>query len=142
MPPEELRQRAGCGLGEAELLEELRRLAAGVGPRKPEQAREDDEVLGGRELLVDRRELPREADELPDDVGVLDDVVAEDLGPSPVGTQQRREHADGGGLSGTVGAENAVDGPGFDDEIDAVDGPVRAERLDEPFGSHRGNAGG
>ena len=37
------------------------------------------------------------------------DVVAGDRGPPAVGRQQGAEHADGGGLAGAVGAEEAVD---------------------------------
>ena len=70
--------------------------------------------------------------------GSLDDVVAEDLGPAAVGAQQGGEHADGGGLAGAVRAEHAVDGAGANGQVDAVDGAVVAEDLDEALGLHRG----
>ena len=45
--------------------------------------------------------------------------------------KKRGEHADGGGLAGAVGAEHAVDGADGHVQIDAVDGALRAEGLDE-----------
>jgi len=46
-----------------------------------------------------------------------------------VGPQQRGEHADGGGLAGPVRAQHAVDRPGADGEVDAVDRARLAEGL-------------
>ena len=62
------------------------------------------------------------------------DVVPEHPGAAGVGAQQRREHADRGGLAGAVGAEHAVDRAGAHGQIDTVDGARPAEGLDETGG--------
>ena len=62
---------------------------------------------------------------------VLDDVVAKDLGLAAVETEQRGEHADGGGLAGTIGAKHAVDDARRDIEIDVIDSALVAKVLDE-----------
>ncbi len=109
----------------------LRRESARESPsRRPKSMR----FSLAERCLVDGRVLPGHADELTDDLRLLDDVVAEDASGAAVGTQQRREHADGGGLAGAVGSEDAVDGAGLDAEVDAVDRPVLAEHLHEPLG--------
>jgi hypothetical protein len=122
------------GVLEAEGVEQVPR--AGLGLRAPvaEQPAEQDQVLAPGEVLVDRGELPGEADERADGVGVLDDVVAEHAGAALVRREQRGEHADRRRLARAVGAEDAVDGAARDLEVDAVDGPGGAERLAEAVG--------
>ena len=86
------------------------------------------------EVLVDRGVLPGHADELADHVRVSTDVDAEDAGLAAVDRQQGREHLEGRGLAGAVGAEHAEDLAATDLEVDPVDRPEVAERLDEPGG--------
>jgi hypothetical protein len=52
---------------------------------QPEQASEHLQVLAPGQQLVDRRELPREAEQLADGARFARDVVAEDLRPSRIG---------------------------------------------------------
>jgi hypothetical protein len=135
-------------LGEAEGLEQLSRSRLGVGPPQPEEAPEQEQVLAAREVLVDGRELSREADEPAHRVGLGRDVAAEYARRAGVRLEQRREDPDRGRLPGAVRPEDAVDGAGADGEVDAVDGAHVAERLHEAggldrewgVGSHRSSA--
>jgi hypothetical protein len=102
--------------------------------RESQEAAEQDQVLPAGELLVDRRELAGEADQLPDRVGLRHDVVPEDRRAPGVGGDQGGEHPDRGGLARAVGAEHAVDGAGRPREVDTVDGAGVAERLPQPAG--------
>ena len=56
-------------------------------------------------------------------------VPAEQLGGAGVGAQQSEQDADGGGLPGAVGAEEAVDLTGLDVEVEAVQRVGPAEGL-------------
>ena len=55
-------------------------------------------------------------------------------GGARVGLEQRREDADGGGLTGAVWAEDTEDGAGGNGEVDPVEGLGGAEALPEPLG--------
>ena len=68
---------------------------------------------------------------------MLGDVDARDRRAAGRGLEQRGEDADGGGLAGAVGPEQAVDGAVGDGEVDAVDGLDVAEVLDEAVGDDR-----
>ena len=76
------------GIRQPELLEELGGLAPGRRPAQALQAREQHEVLGARQHLVERGELPREADELANDLRLAHDVVTEDASSAGVGSQR------------------------------------------------------
>jgi hypothetical protein len=93
-----------------------------------------EEVLGSGEVLVDRGVLPGEADGAADLVRLGGDVVPADQGGAEVGLEQRREDADGGGLTRAVRAEDTEDGAGGNGEIDPVEGLGGAEALPEPLG--------
>jgi hypothetical protein len=61
--------------------------------------------------------------------GVAPRVAAEQLGVPGVGAQQPEQDADGGGLAGAVGPEEAVHLAGGDGQVEAVQRARRAERL-------------
>ena len=130
----ERRDRLAGGLGQVELLQQARRGLAGGRLGDALEPREEHEVLGGGEVLVDRRVLPGHAEQLPDDVRLTADVVAEDLAATAVDRQQRGEHLQHGGLAGTVGAEDAEDLAAVDLEVDVVDRAVVSEVLDQALG--------
>jgi hypothetical protein len=65
-------------------------------------------------------------------------VDAEHLGVAAVDGQQCGQHAQLGRLARAVRAEDTEDLSGGDLEVDAVDGAVRAEGLDQPLGAHGG----
>src|SRR5690606_34900206 len=61
-----------------------------------------------------------------------------------VGGDQRGEDVDGGGLPGSVGAEQGEDLAALDDEIEVLDHRLRAERLAQVLrleGGCRGHGG-
>ena len=105
---------------------------ARLGARHALEAGEEPEVLGRGEVLVDRGELPGDAEQPSYGVGLGGDVVAEDLGPAAVDVQQGGEHPEHRGLAGAVGAEDAEDLAAVHLEVDAVHGALVAELLDEP----------
>ena len=74
-------RRAVGGVGEVEALEQLVRTLPRLRRREVEEAAEHHQVLAAREDLVDRRELPRQAEQLADGGRVVDDVVTEDARP-------------------------------------------------------------
>ncbi len=79
------------------------RIAQAVEPR------DEFEVLAHREILIQAEALRHVADLALDLVGVAADVVAEAGALAAVRRQQAAQHADGGGLAGAVGPEEAVD---------------------------------
>jgi len=60
-------------------------------------------------------------------------VQAEDAHIACGAAVEAEEDADSRGLAGSVGAEEAVDCTGLDDEVEPVDGAEPAERLNEPM---------
>ena len=122
------------GLGEPELIQQLRGTGPGVGPAEVEQAGEQLEVLPAGQLLVDRGVLPREADRAAYGGGIKQDVVAGDGRLAGFGLQQRREDADCSGLARTIGTEDSEDGAFGNDKVDAVESDGVAVVLREPFG--------
>jgi hypothetical protein len=109
----------------------------GRGAAEAEQPGEQDQVLAPRELLVDRGELARQADEAPHGVGLAHDVVPEHACDPRVGTQQRGQHTDRRGLARPVGTQDAVDRARRHGELHAVHGAHGAEGLDEARGLYR-----
>src|SRR5216683_1062213 len=86
-----------------------------------EAAKIFDELLGG-EAGVERGGGGKKADVGANFFGMLDNVVAADEGGAVGGLQDGGEHAQGGGLAGAVGAEQAVDLAGLAGEADVIDG--------------------
>jgi hypothetical protein len=116
---------------ELEGTEELVRPRLGASPREAVKSRQQDEVLTAGQVLVDRGELPGQADPSADAMGLADDVVAEHDGATGIGTEQRREEPHHRRLAGAVGPEQAVDAATTDAEIDAPERLSRAEGLDD-----------
>jgi hypothetical protein len=76
-------------------------------------------------------EKPGHPDRGADRVGLPSDVMAGDAHVTAVGGDQRREDLDGGGLAGTVGAEQREDRALGDSQIDAVEHDLVPEALAE-----------
>ena len=125
----ELRQRPVGGLLEPELLEQAAARSREPRPSAALQASEQPQVLAGREVLVDRRVLAGDADQLADTMRLAGDVDAEDPRLARVDRQQRREHPQHRGLAGAVRSEDAEDLALAHLEVDAVDGAQVAELL-------------
>ena len=127
-----------AGVGQLELLQQLRCASRGLGLRELVQPPEHDQVLAPGQVLVDRGVLPGQADDRAKLLRLLDDVEARDRGVAGVRLQQRREDAHGRGLAGPVRAEQSQDRAFGDLEVHAVEcadlvlaGPID---LDEAFG--------
>ena len=87
--PARIRLRGSVGgVRELEALEELRRSAACLRAREPEQPPEHLEVLAARQELVDGRELTGQGQLLAHLRRVGDDIETEQLGPSRVWPKQ------------------------------------------------------
>ncbi len=104
-----------------------------VGPLRGQslQPAEQPEVLAARQVLVDRRVLTGDADELAHCVALVAHVVAEDPRLAAIDRQQRRQHLQHRGLAGAVRTEHAEDLTLHDGEVDRVHGVIRAEHLRE-----------
>jgi hypothetical protein len=87
------------------------------------------EVLPPGEQRIERGLLERSSDRAPDRGALFDDVVAADPGAPRGRWKQRGQHVHGGGLPGAVRAEEAIDLPGRDLQVDAGDGPNAAFEL-------------
>ena len=125
------------GVLQRELGEQDRGALPGLGLGQPEQPAEQHQVLGGGQVLVDRGVLPGDTEQLTHLVRVGPDVDAEDLGVAAVDPQQRRQHREHRGLAGAVRAEHAEDLAAAYLQVDAVDGAVVTEVLDQTGGVHR-----
>jgi len=105
IPPEYVLRGSVGGVGELEAFEQLRRSAAGLRAREPEQAPEHLQVLAARQELVDRGELTGQGQQLAHARRLGDDVVPEQLDLSRVRLEQRRQDADERRLARPVRAE-------------------------------------
>ena len=121
--------RAVGGVGQAEAVEQLVGPGTQLRPGQVGEPADEPQVLAAGEVLVDRGVLPGETDALAHRLRVVGDVEAEHLGPATVGTEDGREDAHGGGLAGTVGAEQAEDRARRDGQVDAAQGLDLAEAL-------------
>jgi hypothetical protein len=106
-------------------------LAASVDALQP---REQHQVLGGGQVLVDRGVLAGHPEQLAHDVRLAAYVVTEHLGVPAVDRQQRGEHLQHRGLAGPVGTQDAEHLAASYLEVDVVDGALFAERLDQALG--------
>ena len=91
----------------ADAVDHVARGPAGIG--QAVEPRDEFEVLPHRKVLVQAEALRHVADLALDLVGVAADVVAETGALAAIRRQQAAQHADGRGLAGSVGAEEAVD---------------------------------
>ena len=97
--------------------------------RHLQQPPDQQQVLKTRQILIDRRILAGQPDQLTDPVGLLDDVRAADQGVTGIGPQQRGQHPDHGGLPRAVRPQQAQHHARPDRQIDAV----HCQRLPEPL---------
>jgi hypothetical protein len=115
---------------ELEALEQLRRAAAGVCAREPEQPPEHLEVLTAGQQLVHRRELTGQREQLAHARRLGHHVVAEQLGPPCIRFEQRHQDADERCLAGAVRAEQTEHLTLRNLEVDAGERSRRPEPLD------------
>ena len=115
-------ERPVTGVGETELVEQLDGALGHHGPLEVVQAPDHGEVLAAGEVLVHGRVLAGQADDGPDALGLLHDVVPEDEASPGVGGEDRGQDTDRGGLAGAVGTEQAEDGALLDGEAHSVEG--------------------
>ena len=153
------RESEGVGLGPVGELESLEQfvgsLARGLRAHA-EVAAVEVEVLEHGEAAVERVDLRDHADELLGERRLGDDVDVADEGLAARGDDPSRQHADGRGLAGTVGPEEAEDLAFADREVELIDGlhrrgaaPTRellgqadaADHLGTGEGQRRGGAG-
>jgi hypothetical protein len=127
---------AVAGLGEAELLEQLAGAPVDLLRRQVRELADEREVLAPGEVLVDRGVLTGETDLGPHELRVVAHVDAEHARRAVVGTQQRREHAHGRGLAGTVGPEEPEHLTLAHLERDPLHGFDVTEPLHEVVGDH------
>ena len=111
---------------EPQPVEPLERALPPEGPRDTADLREEHEQLEHPHLAIDTallREIAHPAARL------VDGVAPEQLNPPLVGDQDAHHHADRGGLPRSVRAEQPVDAPRRNLEIETVHGGVCAEAL-------------
>ena len=92
-------------------------------------AGDEFQVLAHREILIEAEALRHVADVALDLVGLGADVVAEAGAVALVGREQPAQHADGGGLAGAVGPEEAVDRAALDLHGQVAHHRAAVERL-------------
>ena len=125
-------------LSQVEPLEQLAGAAACVLAGHVEQTAEHLQVLAPGQELVDRRELPRQADQVADSASLAHDVVAQDLRAPRIGRQQRGQNANQRGLARPVRAQQAKHHPRWDLEPGAIQRHGLPEALDHALDPHRG----
>jgi len=118
----ELVDASARGVGEREPVEQGVGLTAGVGCAHAEEAAVEHQVVAHAQAAVERVVLGHDADELVHGRRLGDDVDAADPRPPRGRDHARGEHAGGGRLPRTVGAEQAHDLARRDLEAEVVDG--------------------
>jgi hypothetical protein len=124
-------------LRQVEPLQQLAGAAAGLLAGQLEQAAEHLEVLPPGQELVDRRELPRQAEQLADGGRLAYDVVAKDLRPARIRRQQRGQNANQRGLARSIRAQQAKHHPSGNLEPRTIQRHGRPEALDHALDPHR-----
>ena len=130
----ELRDRLVRRLLQIELRQQPLGGGAGVGRPQALQPAEHPQVLGGGQVLVNRRVLAGDADQLTDAVRFAGHVHAEYPGLPVVDGQQGGEHPQGRRLPRAIGAEDAEDLALAYLKVDSVDRTELAEGLDQAGG--------
>jgi hypothetical protein len=133
-PAGELRDRLVRRFLQVELREQPLSGGARVGRPQALQPAEHPQVLGGRQILINRRVLAGDADQLADAVRFAGNVHTEDPGLPRIDRQQGGEHPQGRRLSRTIGAEDAEDLALANMKVDSVDGTELTEGLDQAGG--------
>src|SRR5690606_3765697 len=116
-------------LGQGEAVEQVACGTACLGAARAQEAGDEQQVLPSGQVRVDGGELPGEADDAPDAVGLRPHVETEDAGGSARGSQERGEHPYGGRLARAVGTQQAEHGPGRCRQVQAGHGGGRTEPL-------------
>ncbi len=116
---------------QAQPLDGGARLPGGVG--EAVDAGDELQVLQDRQVLVEREALRHVADVVLDLLALGADVVAERRAAAAVGRQQPAQHAQGGGLAGAVGAEEAVDLAAAHAHRQVAHDHLAAEGLGQPL---------
>src|SRR6266542_2970849 len=93
------------------------------------------DVLQAGEVLVHRRGLTGQADDVAERLGVADDVEPGHLRLAVVGREERGQDPNGGGLAGAVRPEEPEHGGGLHGEVHALEGLHVPERLPKAFGA-------
>ena len=68
---------------------------------------EEIQVFGHLHVLIDAEKVGHVTDDVPHGVGLADDIVAQDSGGAGGGRQEGGQDAQGGGLAGAIGADEA-----------------------------------
>ncbi len=123
------RGRLAARLGQVELFEQPGGKPAAVAPGQVVQIRHQQQVLLPGEQVVHRGELAGDADRGAHRVGFAGEVVPGDLDVTGVGTDQRGQNLDRGGLPGAVRAEQCEDRSRWHVEIETVEHHLVTERL-------------
>ena len=120
-----------------EPLQQLTGPAPGLLPGQVEQAAEHLQVLPPGQQLIDRRELPRQADQLTDRSSLTHHVVTENLRPARIRRQQRGQNPDQRGLARPVRAQQAKHHPRRNLQPGTIQRHTRPETLDHTLDPHR-----
>jgi hypothetical protein len=136
--PAGVRARRTVGrVSQVKALEQLVRPPARIRGREVEQRSEHLQVLPARQHLVDGRELTGQPQELAHSRGVPDDIVAKDLGPTGVRSEQRGQYPDEGCLPSAVRSEQPEDRGLLDIQVDPGKGRGRAKAFDHTLDMNR-----
>jgi len=117
--------------------QELLEAGPGLGPRHAVEAGLEEEELPAGLLAVEGGVLEGHPDPQPDLVGLVGHVEAGDPGPTGGGGDQRAQHPHERRLARPVRAEEAVDLPGVDLEVDTGHGLGLPEVPPDPFAHDR-----
>mmetsp|Transcript_23364 Transcript_23364/g.55525 ORF Transcript_23364/g.55525 Transcript_23364/m.55525 type:complete len:246 (+) Transcript_23364:1539-2276(+) len=126
-------QRAGqlpLPAGQAQALQ--RAIHRVVTVRHREQPGDEVEVLADGEVVVEPELLRHIADLALDGLALAAEIQAQHLAFTGVRRQQAAEHAQRGGFTAAVGAEEADDAAGADLQVDRIDHLAAAIGLGEP----------
>jgi len=118
------------GIGQAAEFEPLQRAIDGARPGGAVQAidaGEEAQVLPHRQFGIEREALRHVADPRARSGGCVQHVHAGDPGAAAGRGQQTAQHAEDGGLAGTVRPQQPEDFPPLHGEADMVHGDERAE---------------
>lgn len=100
------------------------------------QAADHPEVLPAGQVGIYGGALAGQPDLEAHLVRLMYDVIAHDLGPPPIRTEDRGEYPDRRGLARPIGPGQAEYGPRLDGEVDPVQGYYRFEMLDQSFNDY------
>jgi hypothetical protein len=136
--PPRVRPDALAGVpGEVEAREQVVDPFRGRGLGEVAQPRDIGELLAPGELLEQRRLLGEVADRRDDPLAPVDRLARDPRGPRGR-PGERGEHLHRGRLARAVGAEEAIDRPRGDREVERFDGGRPAVPLGETAGLDRG----